>query len=144
MLSDIFFKDCLTFKKIFFLGVKLRHSDMSNSLAFKNHHLHHYFQKLIKSSFFLRLMVLCSKLGAFAHASFIFKELKNKNHYHLFIKNHHCQDFQKSCLFFIFLFFYYYFFFIIIFNYGHSPMAHLSSKKKKKPPLFFRKIIIIY
>ena len=71
-----FFKDCLTFKKIFFFGVKLRHSDMSNSLAFKNHHLHHYFQKLIKSSFFLRLMVLCSKLGAFAHGSFIFKKEK--------------------------------------------------------------------
>ena len=25
---------------------------MSNSLVFKNHHLHHYFQKLIKLSFF--------------------------------------------------------------------------------------------
>ena len=45
-----FFKDFLTFKKFFW--VKLRHSDVSNSLAFKNHHLHHCFQKLIKSSFF--------------------------------------------------------------------------------------------
>ena len=38
---ELFLKDFLTFKKIFL--VKLRHSDISNSLVFKNHHLHHCF-----------------------------------------------------------------------------------------------------
>ena len=52
--SNNFFKDRLTLIKIFFFWVKLRHSDVSNSLVFKNHHLHHCFQKLIKSSFFFK------------------------------------------------------------------------------------------
>ena len=91
VLLDIFLRLLNIQKVFFFFLAKLRHFDVSNSLVFKNHHLHHCFQKLIKSSFFLRLMVLCSKLGAFAHGSFIFKKEK---------KNHHNQDFQKSCIHF--------------------------------------------
>ena len=80
VLLDIFLR-LLNIQKVFFFFflAKLRHFDVSNSLVFKNHHLHHCFQKLIKSSFFLRLIDLCSKLEAFTHASFIFKELKKSS-----------------------------------------------------------------
>ena len=81
--SDIFFKDQLTFKKILFFSFGSNEGILMclTHLFSRNHHLHHCFQKLIKSSF-LRLMNSCSKLGAFAHGSFILK----KNHQHLFEK----------------------------------------------------------
>ena len=62
----------------FFFKVKLGHSNMPNSFVLKNHRFHHCFQKLIKSRFFPRLMNSCSKLGALAHVSFIFKRKRKK------------------------------------------------------------------
>ena len=70
--------------------IKLGHFDMSISLIFRNHHLHHCFKKLIKSSFFethefmfqtsgihlwlihwdFQKSCILFKLGAFAHGSF--------------------------------------------------------------------------
>ena len=49
---------------------------------------------------FFSKFTLIVELGAFDHASFIFKKKKKKrkkkkDHHHLFIKN---QDFQKSCI----------------------------------------------
>ena len=74
--SRVIFQDRLTLKKIFL--IKLGHFDMSISLIFRNHHLHHCFQKLIKSSFF-KLMNSCSKLVAFTYGSFIFQKKKKKS-----------------------------------------------------------------
>ena len=102
---------------------------MSNSLVFKNHHLHPCSKKLIKSSFFLRLMDLCSKLGAFAHASFIFKELKNKNRYLLFIKKSSLSRFPKIVLFFKKLFL----------TTGIHPWLIYLPKKKKNLHYFSEK-----
>ena len=48
--SQTFFQAHLTLKKFFF-QVKLGHSNMPNSFVLKNHHLHHCFQKQVKSSF---------------------------------------------------------------------------------------------
>ena len=73
--SDNFFK--ISWHSKIFL-VKLRHSDMSNSLVFKKSSLASLFSKIDQIKFFLRLMNSCSKLGAFAHVSFIFNQKKNK------------------------------------------------------------------
>ena len=75
-LSDIFLRLINIQKKnsFFFFGVKLRHSNVSNSPIFKKSSLISLFSKIDQIKFFLGLMDLCSKLGAFAHASFIFKK----------------------------------------------------------------------
>ena len=53
-------------------------------------------KKIDQIKIFLKTMNSSLKLGAFDHASFIFKK-KRDHHHHLFIKN---QDFQKSCIHF--------------------------------------------
>ena len=84
--SRVIFQDRLTLKKIFL--IKLGHFDMSISLIFRNHHLHHCFQKLIKSSFFKTHEFMFQTSGI--HLWLIhFPKKKKKNHHHLLKKKSH-------------------------------------------------------
>ena len=61
---------------------------MPNLFAFKNHHLHHYFQKLTKSIFFQTHEYTSQTRGirpCFIHFQKK-KEKKKDHHHHLFIK----------------------------------------------------------
>ena len=73
---------------------------MSNSLVFKNHHLHHYFQKLIKLSFFKTHRFMFQTRGIRPCFIHFLHFQKTKDHHLKKKKNHHCQDFQKSCFHF--------------------------------------------
>ena len=93
--SRTFFLGSINVQKDFFL-VKLRHSDVSDSPIFKKSSLASLFSKIDQIKFFSRLVNSCSKLREFAYGSFIFKKI-------IIIcskKNHHNQDFQKSCIHF--------------------------------------------
>ena len=78
--------------------IKLGHFDMSISLIFRNHHLHHCFKKLIKSSFFKTREFMFQTSGILLWLIHFPK--KKKNHHHHLLKKKSHWDFQKSCILF--------------------------------------------
>ena len=102
------------------MDAKLGHLAMPYPF-FKNHHLHHLFQKekkrLTKSGFF-KIMHLFSKLGAFGHALSYFFETNQVNHcFSKKIKEKRETSFQKKII-------------IHKFSYlGHSAEPHLDEYK---------------